>query len=111
MQLKGLEAKRYARSRNHLDGAVTGLSPWIRHGVITLAEVRDTVFTQLTERRQRRDDGAKLINELGWRDFWQRMWGDLGDAIEADQEDIKTCLLYASPSPRDQRGSRMPSSA
>ena len=25
--------------------------------------------------------------------------------------DKKTCLLYTSPSPRDQRGSRMPSSA
>ena len=25
--------------------------------------------------------------------------------------DINTCLLYTSPSPRDQRGSRMPSSA
>ena len=24
---------------------------------------------------------------------------------------IRTCLLYTSPSPRDQRGSRMPSSA
>ena len=26
-------------------------------------------------------------------------------------EDLDTCLLYTSPSPRDQRGSRMPSSA
>ena len=26
-------------------------------------------------------------------------------------EDLKDCLLYTSPSPRDQRGSRMPSSA
>ena len=26
-------------------------------------------------------------------------------------EDFDTCLLYTSPSPRDQRGSRMPSSA
>ena len=26
-------------------------------------------------------------------------------------KEIKTCLLYTSPSPRDQRGSRMPSSA
>ena len=26
-------------------------------------------------------------------------------------ENIYTCLLYTSPSPRDQRGSRMPSSA
>ena len=28
-----------------------------------------------------------------------------------DGENPKTCLLYTSPSPRDQRGSRMPSSA
>ena len=27
------------------------------------------------------------------------------------QEHLRTCLLYTSPSPRDQRGSRMPSSA
>ena len=27
------------------------------------------------------------------------------------KESIKACLLYTSPSPRDQRGSRMPSSA
>ena len=26
-------------------------------------------------------------------------------------EPVKNCLLYTSPSPRDQRGSRMPSSA
>ena len=26
-------------------------------------------------------------------------------------EHLETCLLYTSPSPRDQRGSRMPSSA
>ena len=89
-QLKRVEAKRYGRSRNHLDGAVTGLSPWIRHGVLTLAEVRDAVFAQLTQRHQRRDDGAKLINELGWRDFWQRMWSDLGDGINDDQEALNT---------------------
>ena len=28
-----------------------------------------------------------------------------------DNGDLKCCLLYTSPSPRDQRGSRMPSSA
>ena len=31
---------------------------------------------------------------------------------DGDSEDMKeSCLLYTSPSPRDQRGSRMPSSA
>ena len=30
---------------------------------------------------------------------------------DADYDGVLTCLLYTSPSPRDQRGSRMPSSA
>ena len=29
----------YARTRNHLDGAVTGLSPYLTHGLLTLPEV------------------------------------------------------------------------
>ena len=31
--------------------------------------------------------------------------------LDKNEETNKTCLLYTSPSPRDQRGSRMPSSA
>ena len=31
--------------------------------------------------------------------------------LAADRPEPRTCLLYTSPSPRDQRGSRMPSSA
>ena len=41
--------------------------------------------------------------------------GPLTEEPEAIQpavaDDVQTCLLYTSPSPRDQRGSRMPSSA
>ena len=37
----------------------------------------------------------------------------VGPAIDGDLASLvdKICLLYTSPSPRDQRGSRMPSSA
>ena len=35
--------------------------------------------------------------------------GNIQFALQAEQ--LGTCLLYTSPSPRDQRGSRMPSSA
>ena len=31
--------------------------------------------------------------------------------ISDDEDQTKTCLLYTSPSPRDKRQSRMPSSA
>ena len=38
--------------------------------------------------------------------------GELAEAIEAEAKiPYGDCLLYTSPSPRDQRGSRMPSSA
>ena len=35
----------------------------------------------------------------------------LSGALLASVHGVFTCLLYTSPSPRDQRGSRMPSSA
>ena len=36
---------------------------------------------------------------------------DAGQRSFYSKEPIRNCLLYTSPSPRDQRGSRMPSSA
>ena len=84
--LHRVQPARYGKGRNFLDGPVTRLSPYIRHGVLTLAEVRDAVVTQLRSR----SDGEKLINELGWRDYWQRLWRQLGSDIWRDQEDLKT---------------------
>ena len=40
--------------------------------------------------------------------FIGRRWDEVG---EKDREVPYTCLLYTSPSPRDKRQSRMPSSA
>jgi len=84
--LERVQPERYAKGRNFLDGPVTRLSPYIRHGVLTLAEVRDTVFA----RTRSRQGSEKLINELGWRDYWQRLWRQLGDGIWRDQEELKT---------------------
>ena len=36
---------------------------------------------------------------------------ELSDRVDDDVKQDYRCLLYTSPSPRDQRGSRMPSSA
>ena len=54
-------------------------------------------------KRRRPFDGTVFVKSNDW-DFY------LGDTIWLPLED-KICLLYTSPSPRDQRGSRMPSSA
>ena len=107
-----IDPARYGASRNHLDGAVTRLSPYIRHGVLTLAEVREAVFAKLRQLGEgsapiqgellpalasgsrwspaQRRAGEKLIAELGWRDYWQRLWRQLGDGIWLDREPLKT---------------------
>jgi deoxyribodipyrimidine photo-lyase len=81
-RLAAIDPVAYARTRNHVDGAVTGLPPWIRHGVLSLAEVRDHALAAVS----RPQDAEKLISELGWRDYWRQVHAALGDRIGADIE-------------------------
>ena len=81
----------YGPSRNHLHGAITRLSADLRHGVLSLAEVRDAVAQQvLSPGGGGRPAGDTLIRQLGWRDHWQRLWRQLGDGIWHDLEPLKT---------------------
>ena len=84
--LEKVDSCRYAKSRNFLTGAVTRLSPYIRYGVLSLAEIRNYVL----DRVQHPDEATKLINELGWRDYWQRLYAKLGNGIWEHQELYKT---------------------
>lgn len=72
-------AAEYSRTRNDLDGSVSGLSPWIRHGALTLCEVRDAVVRQIGV-----GAATKFVSELAWRDYWQRVYVDVGDRIWED---------------------------
>ena len=53
-----------------------------------------------SEQREMNDNNVKL-----------QAIGQTGRLPEFVRDQLETCLLYTSPSPRDQRGSRMPSSA
>lgn len=81
-RLAEMDPVAYSRTRNHVGGAVTGLSPWIRHGVVSLAEVRDRALARV----RAPEEAAKLVSELGWRDYWQQVHAALGDGIHADIE-------------------------
>lgn len=80
--LRDIQPEAYARSRNALDGAVTRLSPWLRHGVLSLAEVRDQALAAV----DRPEAAEKLVSELAWRDYWQRVYASLGEGIFRDIE-------------------------
>lgn len=101
-QLARIEPGPYARTRNHLDGAVTRLSPYLRHGVLSLAETRDAALDAVDSA----ENAAKLVNELGWRDYYQRVYSEEGDAIWHDREPYKTgfdAADYADDLPDDIR--------
>ena len=78
----------YARTRNHLDGAVTGLSPYLSHGLLTLPEVLAGVLAAGAL-----PVGHKLVFELGWREFFRHVWSHRGAGIEDS--------LHPGPRPDD----------
>jgi deoxyribodipyrimidine photo-lyase len=80
--LEAIDPLAYGHTRNHVAGAVTRLSPWIRHGVLSLAEVRDAAIARVADPAQ----AAKLVSELGWRDYWRQVQLAVGDAIHDDLE-------------------------
>lgn len=85
-QMGRIEPERYGRTRNFLDGAVTRLSMYIRHGVLSLTEVRHAALARVRHGAQ----AWKFIQELAWRDYWQRVWREIGDGIWQDREPGKT---------------------
>jgi deoxyribodipyrimidine photo-lyase len=84
-QLQRIEPTRYGTSRNFLNGAVTRLSPYIRHGVLSLSQVRDALLQDHSP-----PTIEKLLQELGWRDYWQRVYVQIGEGIWEDREPYKT---------------------
>ncbi len=84
--LQLVNLREYSISRNYLSGAITYLSPYIRHGVLSMAEVRDYALSQVTQH----EEAKSLIKELGFRDYFQRVYAHIGDGIWHDQEASKT---------------------
>ncbi|WP_298617144.1 FAD-binding domain-containing protein [uncultured Thermosynechococcus sp.] len=85
-RLAKIQPQRYGKSRNFLTGAVTGLSPYLRHGVIGLAAVRDRVRAAVASPPQ----AEALLQQLAWRDYWQRLYARWGDRLWQDIEPHKT---------------------
>jgi deoxyribodipyrimidine photo-lyase len=85
----------YARTRNALDGAVSGLSPYLTHGLVTLPEVLAGVVA-----RHPLDVQHKFVYELGWRAYFRHVWQHRGDAILQS--------LHPGPLPEDAYACELP---
>lgn len=94
--LQRFDASSYAATRNFLTGNVSRLSPYLRHGVIPLSEVLSFVRKKFADRRI-----YKFVQELAWRDYWQRVYVEIGDGIWLDRETSKTNVAYCAGLPPD----------
>jgi deoxyribodipyrimidine photo-lyase len=85
-RLNTLDIEAYNRNSNFLNGSVSKLSPYFRHGCITLKEASDNVRNRFGAQ------SAKFVEELAMRDYWRRVWHSLGNGIFSDIEDPKVAL-------------------
>ncbi|MEZ5740832.1 MAG: FAD-binding domain-containing protein [Burkholderiaceae bacterium] len=102
-RLAGVAADDYARTRNYLDGQVTGLSPYLTHGLLGLDEaVAHARMVLALEGRH------KLINEFGWRAYWQHVFRHLhADGIRVPRQPPPApASTYAERVPADVREAR-----
>jgi deoxyribodipyrimidine photo-lyase len=89
----------YARTRNALEGAVTGLSPYITHGLVSLPEVLAGVTA-----KHPLDVQHKFVFELGWREYFRHVWAFRGEEIfESLREGLLPQTSYSALLPADIR--------
>lgn len=87
-RVNAIKPEVYGRTRNYVNGAVTYLSPYISRGVISTKFVLNSVL----ERGYDPKRIEKFIQELTWRDYWQRVWiareNEINNDIKNTQEGV-----------------------
>lgn len=78
--LHNIDPIAYSKSRNYTHGAITRLSPYIARGILDTK----TILENIANRGFSFYQAEKFIQQLAWRDYFQRVWQLKGDAINTD---------------------------
>lgn len=78
-KVNNLNPIKYASNRNFLNGDVSRLSPYISRGLISTK----TIFYTLLDSGYDFNQIQKFLQELVWRDYWQKKWQITGN-IDVD---------------------------
>lgn len=85
-RLSSVDIDAYKRNRYFINGAVSKLSPYFRHGCITLKEASDSLRDRFGV------ESEKLVKGLARRDYWRRVWYQQGDKIFNNLEPSKVIV-------------------
>lgn len=78
--LAAIDVKRYGKTRNYVSGSVTELGPYVSRGVVSTR----AIWAYLLRRGHSFEEMFGFVQQLAWRDFFQRVWQGLGDGINED---------------------------
>lgn len=94
--IKHIDPKEYSKTRNYTHGAVSGLSPYVSRGFITVK----TIFDCVEQLDIGFDKKLKLYQQLAWREYFQRVWQHLGEHmfndIKQNQVDVENRTLSSA---------------
>ena len=94
--LAAIDVKRYGKTRNYISGSVSELGPYVSRGVISTR----MVWAYLLARGHSFEEMFGFVQQLAWRDFFQRVWMGLGDGINSDirgdQQGVKHTAVPAA---------------
>ncbi|GAB4467744.1 MAG: FAD-binding domain-containing protein [Armatimonadaceae bacterium] len=97
-RLRMFNAAAYAEKRNDVgaDAGASQMSPYIRHGCVSLREAKQDAIAKIGAGR-----ATKWIQELAWRQFWQLQYARYGSAIFREREEPQVRLGQDSVVPDD----------
>jgi deoxyribodipyrimidine photo-lyase len=75
-RLVAVDIATYAKSRNAIGGAVSRLSPYVTHGLLSFPQIAKAVSQQAGFSPQH-----KFVFELGWRAYFHHVWHHLEGGI------------------------------
>lgn len=79
-RVNAIDPIKYAKTRNYINGQITYLSPYVSRGVISTKQVMDKII----EKQYPYPAIEKIIQELAWREYFQRVWQFKGSQIWED---------------------------
>jgi len=78
--------RNYAQGRNFVPGVVSGLSPYVRHRLITETEVIGTVL-----QKHSFQEAEKFIQEICWRTYWKG-WLEMRPSVWSEYLEVLQSL-------------------
>ena len=89
-RINAINPIKYAKTRNFINGDVTYLSAYISRGVISVQQIKEAVL----QKGYKPYEIEKFLQELAWREYYQRVWQVKKELIFADLKQAQPDFLH-----------------